>query len=69
VDSLRDHIATLKGENEALKADLSQRDAQMEAERARANKAIAAFASLADRLDQLAAERSRPWWRRWARTA
>jgi DNA primase len=38
VDSLRDHIATLKGENEALKADLSQRDAQMEAERARADK-------------------------------
>jgi len=28
-------------------------------------KAIEAFSALADRLDALAAERSRPWWRRW----
>jgi hypothetical protein len=31
-----------------------------------AEKAIAAFASLADRLDALATERHRPWWRRLA---
>jgi hypothetical protein len=30
----------------------------------KSQKAIAAFAALADRLDQLAAERARPWWRR-----
>jgi hypothetical protein len=29
-------------------------------------KAISAFSSQADRLDALAAERSRPWWRRRA---
>jgi hypothetical protein len=34
------------------------------AERARTEKAIDAFASLAERLDALAAERARPWWRR-----
>ena len=38
--------------------------ADLAAERARADKAIAAFASLADRLDALAATRARSWWRR-----
>jgi septal ring factor EnvC (AmiA/AmiB activator) len=37
--------------------------AQIAAERTNAERAIAAFASLADRLDALAAERARPWWR------
>ncbi len=37
---------------------------QLAAERQRADKAIAAFAALAGRLDALAAERTRPWWRR-----
>jgi hypothetical protein len=36
----------------------------MAAERARTDKAFAAFAALADRLDALAADWSRPWWRR-----
>jgi hypothetical protein len=40
--------------------------ADLESERARTEKAISAFASLADRLDPLAAERAKPWWRRWA---
>jgi hypothetical protein len=31
---------------------------------AKAERAIAEFSALADRLDQMAAERSRPWWRR-----
>jgi hypothetical protein len=34
------------------------------AERIRTDKAVAAFASLAERLDALAAARARPWWRR-----
>jgi len=38
--------------------------ADLAAERERADAAIAAFASLADKLDALATERSRPWWRR-----
>jgi hypothetical protein len=32
--------------------------------RAKVGQAIAAFAALADRLDALAAERARSWWRR-----
>jgi hypothetical protein len=35
-------------------------------EKARTEKAIAAFAALADRLDALAATRARPWWKRLA---
>ncbi len=38
--------------------------ADLAAERAKTEKAIAAFAALAERLDALAAERARPWWRR-----
>jgi len=34
--------------------------------RARTEKAIAACASLADRLDALANQHSKPWWRRLA---
>jgi hypothetical protein len=59
VTALEAHIATLRGENETLRADL-------EAERARTSAAISAFADLAVWLDALAAERSRPWWRRLA---
>lgn len=52
------HIRTLQGDNEALKEQLA-------AERARTDAAISAFRTLADRLDDLAAEHSRrPWWRR-----
>ena len=58
MDSLKDHVASLKTENERLAADLAH-------ERARADQAIAAFANLAERLDALAAARSRPWWRRF----
>jgi hypothetical protein len=43
--------------------------ADLEGERARTTQAIAAFASLADRLDQLAAERARPWLQRLLRRA
>jgi hypothetical protein len=59
-----------KGDVEALRAQpslrryLSQRAAQLDAERARTEKAISAFAALADPLDALAAEGARPWWRR-----
>ena len=42
----------------------TQHAADLVAERATTEKAIAAFASLADRLDALAAERAKPWWRR-----
>ena len=55
---------------ERVIAEFAARDAQHAAdlagERARTEKAIAAFASLADLLDALAAERAKPWWRRLA---
>jgi hypothetical protein len=57
VASLRDHVETLKGDIEALKA-------QLVAERMMTEKAIAAFVSIMERLDALAEERARPWWRR-----
>jgi hypothetical protein len=37
---------------------------ELAAERQRADKAIAAFAALAERLDALAVAHSRPWWGR-----
>jgi hypothetical protein len=71
VHALEAHVETLKAEIETLKAHLAAadtRDAQhvadSAAEREKTEKAIAAFAALAERLDALAAERSRPWWRR-----
>ena len=55
--ALTGHIETLKDENGRLAQQLAEAQAQ-------ASAAIAAFASLADRLDALAAERARPWWKR-----
>jgi len=70
VTALESHIKTLQGDNEALKEQLAgaaaDLAADLAAERDRADKAIAAFASLADRLDALAAEQARPWWKRLA---
>jgi hypothetical protein len=57
VIALRDHVETLKADNERLEAQLVEANG-------RTDKAIASLASLADRLDVLAAERARPWWRR-----
>jgi hypothetical protein len=56
-------IKALEAHVETLKAQLIAAEGRGEAERVRADQAIAAFASLADRLDQLAHER-RPWWRK-----
>jgi hypothetical protein len=61
-------LAAERAKAERLIAEFAARDAQhdteLAAERARTSEAIAAFANLAERLDALAAERSRPWWRR-----
>ena len=57
--------ADLATERAAFAADKAALGSDLAAERARADKAIAAFESLAQRLEALAAERSaRPWWRR-----
>jgi hypothetical protein len=49
---------------ETLKLQLATAEAALAAERAQTEKAIDAFRMLADRFDQLAAERAKPWWRR-----
>jgi hypothetical protein len=61
VDSLRDHVNTLKAQLATAEARVATSDAELA-------RAISAFADLARRLDQLAADRARPWWRRLARS-
>jgi hypothetical protein len=73
VAALEGHVETLKADVERLEAQLAaaeardaQHVAQLAAEQAKTEKAIEAFSALAERLDALAAERARPWWRRLA---
>jgi hypothetical protein len=73
IRALQDLVEAWKERASAAEARLGAADAReaqhvadLVAERAQTAKAIAAFASLADRLDALAAERARPWWRRLA---
>ena len=64
IKALGEHVQTLKEQLAATEARLVAADASLAAERAQTEKAIDAFRTLADRLDQLAADRARPWWRR-----
>jgi hypothetical protein len=65
LDSLRDHVASLKAENETLKAQLAGAETRASEESAKTAQAIAAFESLAQRLEAMAAQRAiKPWWRR-----
>jgi hypothetical protein len=73
IKALEAHLLTMREQLAAAEARLGAADAReaqyvadLVAERAQTAKAIAAFADLADRLDVLAAERTRPWWRRLA---
>jgi hypothetical protein len=70
-DVLKQQLATVEIRLLAADARTAAADARSDAadaalleERARAGQALAAFAALADRLDELAMERARPWWRR-----
>jgi hypothetical protein len=63
------HIAELASERAKGAAEISAERARADREAEKAGKAIEAFASLADRLDVLAAERARPWWRHLLRSA
>jgi hypothetical protein len=56
--ALEAHVATLKTENERLAAQLGDAAVDLATERARTSAAISAFAALAERLDQLAADAS-----------
>jgi len=65
VTALEGHVATLKADVERLEAQLAAAEGRLAAADHERAKAITAFASLADRLDALAAANQRlPWWRR-----
>jgi hypothetical protein len=57
VDALNEHIGTLK-------TQLALTEAQLAEANARADAAIAALGALADRLNAMAIDRARPWWKR-----
>jgi hypothetical protein len=63
-------LAAERAKAERMIAEFAAREAQhaaeLKSEQAQTEKAIAAFSALADRLDKLAVERARPWWRRLA---
>jgi hypothetical protein len=63
---LREALLEARARAEAADARSVELCVDLTAERARTERAIEAFAALADRLDQLATERARPWWRRLA---
>jgi hypothetical protein len=75
VHALEGHVASLKAELETLKAELRTRNSELASANARAvdeaaktAQAIAAFESLAQRLEAMAAERAiKPWWQRLLR--
>jgi len=73
IKALEAHVETLKAQLAAAETRLAAADARdaqhvadLAAERAQTQKAIAEFAELADALTRIAAERVRPWWRRLA---
>jgi hypothetical protein len=57
-------LKTLKAENEILKRRLADAEARRARETAKANRAIAEFPPLTERLTAQAANRARRWWRR-----
>ena len=64
IKALRDQLTAAVERETRLTADLAAERERADREADKAGKAIAAFASLAERLDALAAERTKPWWRR-----
>jgi hypothetical protein len=75
VETLREQLAAAEARAEKRATDfaeldarhvaaIAQAEARADREAEKAGKAIEAFSALADRLDALAQERARPWWRR-----
>ncbi len=64
IKALEAHDETLKAQLAAAETRAEGLTAERDAEQAKTGQAIAAFSALAERLDALAAERARPWWRR-----
>jgi chromosome segregation ATPase len=63
IKALEAHVRTLKEQLAAAEARADKTAADLAAEQARTTQAIAAFESLAEKLEALA-EARRPWWRR-----
>jgi hypothetical protein len=57
-------IDALRAHNDTLKTQLALAEGQLAEANARADAAIAALGSLADRLNAMAVERAKPWWKR-----
>ena len=64
LDELKAQLAAAGERETRLAAQLAAAEARASEEAAKAGQAISAFAALAERLDALAEERRRPWWRR-----
>jgi hypothetical protein len=64
IKSLEAHVTTLREQLAAVETRLSAADASLASEQERTTRAISAFESLAERLEAVAAERAKPWWRR-----
>jgi hypothetical protein len=60
----REALGEARARADAAEARSTELSADLAAERARSKKAITAFEAVAERLDMLAAEQARPWWRR-----
>jgi hypothetical protein len=70
IQALRDHVATLKTDVARLQAQLAGAETRASDEAAKTAQAIAAFESLAQRLEEIAAQRAiKPWWRRFLQKA
>jgi hypothetical protein len=65
----RPAVAAVEAHNATLKADIEKIETLLAAERQRADKAIAAFESLAQRLEAMAAHAIKPWWQWLLRSA
>ena len=67
-EAFKEQYVAAEARAERQAAEFAARDAErlamLTAEQAKTEKAIAAFASLAERLDALATRRARPWWHR-----
>ena len=61
---VREALGEARARATAAEARSGELAADLVAERARTEKTIAVFAALAERLEALAADRRRPWWRR-----
>ena len=69
VETLKEQLTAAEARNSQLAAEVIAERAKTEAERAKADEALAEFSALADRLAALAEAQRPPWWQRLLRRA